>query len=885
MSRNPSPNFQAPPPAAPPTRPGCTGRALLTVVAVVAGITLVLFGLTLAGYIYLAAELPPPDELRARTATFRSTRILDRNGQPINETFDPNAGRRTLVPLAEISPYLLQATIATEDVHFYSHPGVDPIAILRAAWYAIQEREVVSGASTIPQQLVKQAFLSSERSVSRKIKEAVLANEITRRYSKDEILELYLNEIFYGNLAYGARSAAESYFGKAPKDLTLAEAALLAGLPQAPAYYDPYTNPERARARQAVVLDLMVEAGYITGEQAEAAKAEEPRYKPVRFDLNAPHFTLLVREQVEQLYGPDALYKLGLTVTTTLDIDLQQKAQDIVKEQVAGLAGRHVTNGALVSMHPDTGEIVAFVGSADFEDAAISGQVNMATSPRQPGSSTKPFVYLANFMDRGRSSEAQSPEACWNPGTLIADITTEFPDGANPPYVPVNYDGQEHGIVTARTALANSYNIPAVKALQTAGLPAFLDLMRRLGISTLNRPDYGLGVALGAGEMPLVELTGAFGALASGGYRHPPVAILKISDSAGNVVCDQADPAHPCRPGPVDDGGVARQRVVDPADAFLVTSILSDNEARVPAFGTGSALELDRPAAVKTGTTNDYRDNLTVGYTPQFVTGVWVGNADNSPMRGVSGVTGAGPIWNAFMREAHKGVPITDFSPPPGVRQVEVCEDSGTLPSDACPRRRLMWFGDTCLPLPADKDLWQAIRIDRATGQRAGPDTPDDRVDVVIFKIYPPEHRAWAIAHGIPQPPEEIATREPGDEEETEEATEDVATPTSGITPTTAVPTAATSPATVTTIAPASSTPAATSAATAKPSPPPATLAPRPTVEEPTAVPAPTEPPEPTAEPPTTEPQPTPDPGEPTAEATVGAPARVGARPSSGTRR
>ncbi|RIL09887.1 hypothetical protein DCC79_09695, partial [bacterium] len=730
-------------PAGPLRRP-----ALGSAVLVVLGLAVVAAGAAVSGYVYLAAALPPAEELAARSAPFRSTRIYDRNGNLLNEAFNPDAGRRTVVPLGQVSPFLVQATIATEDANFYDHGGVDPVAIARAAWYALREREVVSGASTIPQQLVKLVLLTSERSVSRKVKEAVLAEEISRRYSKDQILELYLNEIFYGNLAYGARAAAETYFGKDVKDLTLAEAALLAGIPQAPAYYDPYANLERARRRQGVVLSLMAEAGYITRDQAAAAAAEPIALVPLRFDLKAPHFTLMVREAVERLYGPEALYKHGLNVTTTLDGALQAEAERIVAEQVDALAGRHVTNGALVALRPESGEVVALVGSKDFNDAAISGQVNMAMAPRQPGSSIKPLAYLAAFEQPDKPAAER-----WTPGTLVADIRTEFPDGANPPYVPVNYDGREHGMVTVRDALANSYNIPAVKALQTVGLPAFLAVARRVGITTLTRPDYGLSLSLGAGEVPLIEMTGAFAVLASGGYRRAPTLILKVTDSAGNVVCDAADPNRPCQPGPVGSG-IGRERAVDPVDAFLITDILRDNAARLPAFGPGSALELDRPAAVKTGTTNDYRDNLTIGFTPRLVTGVWVGNADNSPMQGVSGVTGAGPIWNAFMRAAHRDLPVEDFAPPAGVRQWEICADTGTQPSEACPARRTAWFADDRPPLAAEHDLWQRVPIDRDTGGWAEDGTPRDRIDEVVFKIYPLEHRGWATAHGIPQPPD-----------------------------------------------------------------------------------------------------------------------------------
>ncbi|HRA21507.1 MAG TPA: penicillin-binding transpeptidase domain-containing protein, partial [Anaerolineae bacterium] len=401
------------------------------------------------------------------------------------------------------------------------------------------------------------------------------------------------------------------------------------------------------------------------------------------------------------------------------------------------------------------GAVRAFVGSKDWGDEAISGQVNMALAPRQPGSSLKPFVYLTAF---------RSQRTRWTPGTLLADILTEFPDGANAPYVPTNYDGQEHGMVTMRTALANSYNIPAVAALQAVGVDAFKGLLTDLGVSTLTRDDYGLSLALGSGEVPLIENTAAFAALAAGGRRTPPVAILKIVDMAGAVICETGTDK-PCLPP--EDLDIGREPVVEPAEAFLITDMLADNAARIPAFGPGNVLELDRPAAVKTGTTNDYRDNLTVGYTPQLVTGVWVGNADNTPMQGISGVTGAGPIWHDFMLAAHEGLPAQPFAVPDGVAPFEICRDTGSRPSDACPERATWFFAADRPPLGKDKDLWQRLRIDRATGLLAGEHTPDDQVEERVFKVYPLAEgwadpnawRAWAAAHGIAQPPSDQSDR------------------------------------------------------------------------------------------------------------------------------
>ena len=694
----------------------------------------------------VAGDLPDLTDLRQRATAFRSTLIYDRYGELLNETFDPDAGRRTVVPLERISPLLQQATIATEDAHYYEHSGVDPIAVARAGWYLVREGEVVSGGSTIPQQLVKRLYLSPERSVRRKVVEAALATEMSKLYSKDEILELYLNEVFYGNHAYGAQAAARTYFGKDASELTLAEAALLAGLPQAPAYHDPYAHPDRAAERQAVVLGLMEKAGFITASEAEAAAAEPLEYQPVRFEMRSPHFTLLVREQVEQLFGREALYSRGLNVYTTLDSGLQAEAQSAVSEHVAALAGNGASDGALVAIRPGTGEVLAMVGSADFNDEVSQGQINMATVPRQPGSTMKPLVYLAAF-EKARDARGRP----WTPGTLLADIEADFPDGANPPYHPTNYDLKEHGMVTVREALASSYNVPAVRTLQAVGVPALLDVSRRMGITTLDGAQHGLALALGGAEVPLLEMTGAYAVLAGGGKYMPPTAIRKITDGKGTVLCEIGTDT-PCLPGA---RSVFRRRAVDSVDAFLITDILSDHEARGSAFGDALHLTLDRPAAAKTGTTNDIRDAWTIGYTPNLVAGVWVGNADNGPMRGLSGYTAAAPLWKRFMLGAHKGTPVADFPVPGGVELVAVCADTGALPGDACPQTARHYYAKDRPPLPAQEDLWQLVSLDRLTGKLATEFTPPEYTEQRVYKVYPAEHRAWAEAHGIPQPPSE----------------------------------------------------------------------------------------------------------------------------------
>jgi 1A family penicillin-binding protein len=715
-----------------------TWKLLIVLLSSVLLLGLMACGLTVA-YAAVAMRLPAPEELRGRAASFVSTQIVDRDGNLLYEILDPNGGRRIVVPYEEISTDLINATVATEDSRFWQHPGVDPIGIVRALIQNLRERSVVSGASTIPQQLVKLVLLSAEertqQSVSRKVREAVLATEVSRRYSKQEILETYLNEINYGNLAYGVEAAAETYFGKKAGELTLAEASLLAGLPQAPAYWDPYSNWEGAKRRQAVVLGLMAEQGYITAAEAEAAYAQELALQPVRLDIQAPHFVTWVQQTLEQdpRYGTEVLYHTGLRVVTTLDSHWQEIAEEEIQAHLATLEGQNATDAALVAIRPGTGEILAMVGSADFNNADISGQINMAVRPRQPGSAIKPVTYITAF------------EKGWTPATLIWDIKTEFRDGAGNPYVPVNYDGKEHGPVLVRNALAQSLNVPAVKTLDYVGLPAMLDTARRLGITSLTRPDYGLSLTLGGGEVSLLEMVGAYATLDNAGKKVPPVAILRIEDSKGNLLWQYEPPAG--------------EQVVSPQHAYLITDILADNDARAPVFGRNSALLLSRPAAVKTGTTNDYRDAWTVGYTPELVAGVWVGNADNSEMKQVAGSRGASPIWHSFMEKALVDQPASQFARPAGIEQIEISADSGSLPSTACPtdRRRTEIFATGQGPLGPEQDFHQLVRIDTSTGALAGPYCPATAVQEQYFLVLPgPEGQKWGAAQGIPQPPTEL---------------------------------------------------------------------------------------------------------------------------------
>jgi len=734
---------------------GCLIRALiaglfLLVIAAVCGSSFLLLQ-----YYQIARSLPDVSALRDRASHFETTRILDRNGNVLYEILDPQAGRRTYVPLSKISPYMVAATIATEDKGFYSHPGFDAFAIVRAFWQNYRSGETVSGASTITQQLARNLLFTPEersrRTYERKLREAILAAEITRLYSKDEILELYLNENYYGNLAYGVEAAAQTYFGVHADQLNLAQAAFLAGLPQAPAVYDVYTNRELTLKRQEQVLELMYLASreqgciYVSNSPqpvcvdpvtavSAANELKNYEFRPPEVQIRYPHWVHYVRTLLEAQYDPQTIYRSGFTVYTTLDPGLQDLAQRIVSQQVEKLADRHVTNGALVAIRPATGEILAMVGSADFYNEAISGQVNMALAPRQPGSSIKPLTYTAAF------------EKGWTPATLIWDVPSEFtpsgrPDDPGPVYKPVNYDDKFHGPVRVRLALGSSYNVPAVKALQFVGIyddpttPAqdgFIALARRMGITTLLRPDYGLSLTLGGGEVSLLELTAAYAIFANSGRRVPPVAITRIVDHEGNLVYEYQPPAG--------------EQVIRAEHAYLISSILSDNEARTPAFGPNSVLRLPFPAAVKTGTTNDFRDNWTLGYTPDLTVGVWVGNADYTPMQNISGITGAAPIWAEFMQAAIQqltGGNPAPFARPAGVVEKVICAISGTEPSQWCPQQTTELFAADQPPLPKEEDLWQKVLVDTWTGLKASSECSDFTEERFVLNVTDPWARKW----------------------------------------------------------------------------------------------------------------------------------------------
>jgi 1A family penicillin-binding protein len=613
---------------------------------------------------YIENRLPPVTELHGLQV--QTTKIYDRNGEPLFDIVDEDTGRRHYLPLKDISPLVISATIATEDATFFTNPGVDPVGIARA-FYINLEGKGRSGASTITQQLVRQVNLppeeAREQSFTRKIREAVQALRFTRYYSKDDILEMYLNENYYGHRAYGIDAAALSYFGKSAHDLTLSEAAMLAGLPQAPTEFDPFVNPDLAKRRQAIVLDLMAKQGMITYDQANAAKVDTLVLRPYQPKLRAPHFVYYVKEYLEKMYGP-SVGEAGLVVTTTLDLKVQEAAEQVAKDRIEELRRQKATNASIVIMKPGTGEILAMVGSVDYNNTAIDGQVNVATRERQPGSSFKPITYAAAF------------EQGWTPGTVLLDTLTAFPNPGQKPYTPKNYDGRDHGWVTVREALGNSYNIPAVKALQFAGLQNVIDTAHNMGIQGLNRGTdwYGLSLTLGGGEVTLLDMTTAYSTFANGGVAVPANPILQIEDPEGRII-NRADP----------DVKSHGKQALDPRRAFMITSILSDNRARSAAFGPNSPLKVSFPAAAKTGTTDDNRDSWTMGYTPNLTVGVWVGNSNNDEMLKVTGAIGAAVIWHNMMETFYSKPEFVELvRSPDGALQKDFVQPEGLIKASAC---------------------------------------------------------------------------------------------------------------------------------------------------------------------------------------------------------
>lgn len=672
--------------------------------------------LTITALIFFLRELPSPTKLSGQSFPV-STKILDRKGRLLYEIYtDKN---RTPISLSDLPDYVLKASIAIEDQHFYQHHGFDFGGITRAISNIIL-RQRLQGGSTITQQLVKVTLLSSKRTLSRKIREAILTIATELVYKKEEILEMYLNHIPYGGTAYGIESAAHTYFNKDAKQLTLAEAALLAGLPAAPSAYSPFgSHPDRATQRQLEVLRRMVEEKFITQEQADAALKEELKFATDTINIKAPHFVFYVKDLLSDKYSAQVIERGGLRVTTTLDLDIQDKAQASLSAEINKLTRYKVGNGAALMTNPKTGEILAMIGSRNYFDATHGGQVNVTIRQRQPGSSIKPLNYVTAFETKKLT-----------PASMLLDVPTCFRVVGQPLYCPKNYDGTFRGPVQERFALGNSLNIHAVKTLAINSLETFIATASAMGISTWTDPSrYGLSLTLGGGEVTMLDMATAYGTLANQGVRVNLNPILKVEDYTGKVletfepsdISTKVDELNAQNGDPEDfDANRNVLRVIHRAPAYLVSHILLDNNARSEAFGTNSELVIrNQVVSVKTGTTNDLRDNWTIGYTPELLTAVWVGNNDGSPMnRGlVSGVTGAAPIWHDIMTEALRDRKQVWPEKPEDVVGTSVCTISGLLPdpSNPCPTRfEYFWRGT--VPTQLDNALPRDIWINPATG-------------------------------------------------------------------------------------------------------------------------------------------------------------------------
>lgn len=560
-----------------------------------------------------------------------TTKILDRNNHLLFEIYDDE--NRRPIALSEVAPSMVQATIAIEDRNFYQHPGFDFKAIIRAMRANSENGSFSQGASTITQQLVKLRLLTREKTLTRKLKEIILSVLVEGNFTKDQILEMYLNEVNYGGPVYGVEQAAVTFFGKNASNLTLSESAFLAGLPQAPSRYSPFTNdPASAYARRAEVLRRMREDGYITTEEEAQANNEELVFNSSQIKIQAPHFVMYVRQLLAEMYGEDMVNTGGLTVKTTLDLELQNQVQTIVTNEVDALARLKVSNGAALVMKPKTGEILAMVGSKDYFDFENDGQVNVTVRQRQPGSSIKPVTY-ATALEAG----------IYHPASLIVDAPITYHFKGGPDYTPKNYDGSYHGQVTVRQSLANSYNIPAVKTLAEVGIDKMIDQAEAMGITTwTDRGRLGLSLTLGGGEVTMLDMAQVYSTFANGGLTIEEDPFLEILDYKGKVLYhNQCALDNKCK----------ATRTLSDATSYQISSILSDNDARAAAFGTNSVLYIPgQEVAVKTGTTNSLRDNWTIGYTSDVVVATWVGNNNNQPMSYVaSGITGASPIWQKII--------------------------------------------------------------------------------------------------------------------------------------------------------------------------------------------------------------------------------------------
>lgn len=672
---------------------------------------IVFFGLLIGIGLYFFWGIPLPTQLASQNLPV-STKIFDRNEKLIYEIYTDK--RRTPVKLTDLPVSIKDATISIEDKDFYKHQGFSYTGIVRAVYNTIFKHEL-QGGSTITQQLVKNALLTQERTVRRKAQELILTMIVEGIYTKDQILEMYLNTIPYGGTAYGIEAASETYFNKPAKDLDLAESALIAGLPQRPSSYSPFgAHPELAKTRQEEVLKQMVANKYINQEQSDAADKETLNYASIT-PPQAPHFALWIKEQLADKYGDKTVEQGGLRVYTTLDLDIQNLAQQAVATEVGKLKKQNVKNGAVMVTKPDTGEILAMVGSKDYFATDEDGKVNVTLASRQPGSSIKPLNYALAIKDKKITA-----------ATAFADVPTCFRVLGQPDYCPVNYDGKFHGLVQVRFALGNSYNVPAVKTLALNGIDGFVNFATNMGITTYADPsNYGLSLTLGGGEVRPYDMAEAFGVFANSGIRQPLVAVTKVMDWKGNTLEDNSP----------SKNALTGQRVLEPDVTFIISHILYDNNARTAAFGDHSFLNVTGhpEVSVKTGTTNDRRDNWTIGYTADAVVVTWVGNNDNTPMSGaVSGVSGASPIWNKVMKAVLDKAEKGSYDPnqkghawpkqPDTVVGATICADTGGLPgadpaNPGCPTRFEYFLAGT---IPSTNLVTnQDIQIFNDTGQQA----------------------------------------------------------------------------------------------------------------------------------------------------------------------
>ena len=653
-------------------------------------------------------------------------KVWDRNGTLLYESAG-NVGKKTPVTYERLPKNLINAAISSEDTTFWTNSGVDVLAILRSLTLNIRAGRIVTGASTITQQLARVSVIFPnqipERSLIRKIREVLIALRINYSFSKKDILTKYFNQMYFGNLSYGVQSASTTYFNKNTEKLSLAESAFLVGLLSSPDARNPYVNFKSAQTRQFQVLDQMVKNKYISKIEAEQARNEKLTLSKNTTEIKAPHFVHYVLDEFSLLGIKNSS---GINIYTTLDYPTFKLSNEIANLWIEKLKDEHgLSNAALVLLKNDTGEIVSMLGGIDYFDEKHSGEENMAVALRQPGSALKPVTYAAAFM-KG-----------YTPATLIYDVKKVYKTRKGEGFTPNNYDGRFHGLVLAREALASSFNLPAVEMLQRVGISYFLDIASKMGITTFTQDDrYDLSVTLGGGEVKLLDLTNVFASFARGGFYKNTYAIEKVTTDSGRTLYKHAD-----------EKGIAALGKDSQQVSYLITNILSDPKARIPGFGEKNPLVLSRPAAVKTGTTTDWHDNWTVGYTPSYTVGVWVGNNNNAPMKEITGVVGAAPIWNQFFEEFLKGKPVEAFTIPDRIKKLEICSLSGKLLDGLCPEKTVEVFLAGTEP-KEKSNLHKEVLIDTRNNLLAGGNCPSEFTEKKLFINYPPEVYSWAVSEG-----------------------------------------------------------------------------------------------------------------------------------------